>query len=182
MIRNTRTLVLAAAVALAMPPMAAMADGGMGGGMGYGGHSMGGMHHHDMHGCSDRHGRMDRHDRMERMAKKLGLTDAQKKQMQALHEETRKTMRPLFRQKRENMRQMWKLDPDSRDYMAQVKKLAEKQGDLTEQMVIAGARARAKFRAILTSEQKQKLKQMREQRRKAYEEHHRDGGGRMRDM
>jgi periplasmic protein CpxP/Spy len=175
MTRNTRTLWLAAAVALAMPSMAAMADGGMGGGMGMGGgygHPMGGMHGRGMHdGCSGRH------DRMERMADKLGLTDAQKKQMQALRDDTRKTMRPLFEQKRDNMRQMMKLNPDDKDYMDQVKKLAAKQADLTEQMIIAGAQARTKFRAILTDEQKAKLKQMHEERRKAYEDRHDRGMG-----
>jgi Spy/CpxP family protein refolding chaperone len=78
-------------------------------------------------------------------------------------------MKPLFEQKRDIMRQMWKLNPDDRDYMDQVKKLADKQAGLTEQMIIAGAQARAKFRAVLTDAQKAKLKQMREQRRKAYE-------------
>ncbi|HXH65491.1 MAG TPA: Spy/CpxP family protein refolding chaperone [Mariprofundaceae bacterium] len=175
MTRNMKTLWLAAAVALAVPSLTAMADGmgGMGMGGGYG--HPGDMRGHD--GCSDRHGRMDRHDRMERMADKLGLTDAQKKQMQALRDETRKTMQPLFEQKRDIMRQMWQLDPDARDYMDQVKRLAAKQADLTQQMIIAGAEARTKFRAVLTDEQKAKLKQMREERRKAYEDRSGHGMG-----
>jgi protein CpxP len=180
MTTKTKSLWLVAAVALALPTLTAQANPGMGGmGMdgGYG-HPMGDMRGQGMHdGCSDRHGRHGHGDRMGRMAEKLGLTDAQKKQMQEIRDETRKTMKPLFEQKRDIMRQMWKLDPDSKDYMDQVKKLAAKQADLTEQMIIAGAQARAKFSAVLTADQKAKLKQMREQRRKAYQEHRQDKGG-----
>jgi periplasmic protein CpxP/Spy len=188
MTTKTKTLWLAAAVALALPTLSAHADprmGGMGMDGGYG-HTKGDMRGHGMHdGCSDRHGHRDR---MERMAEKLGLTDAQKKQMKEVRDETRKTMKPLFQQKRDIMRQMWKLDPDDRGYMAQVRKLAAKQADVTEKMIIAGAQARAKFRAVLTADQKAKLKQMREERRKAYQQHRQgkgmggDGPGRMQDM
>lgn len=188
MTTKTKTLWLATAVALVMPTLTAHADprmGGMGMDGGYG-HPTGDMRGHGMHdGCSDRHGRHGHGDRMGRMAEKLGLTDAQKKQMQEVRDETRKTMKPLFQQKRDIMRQMWKLDPDDKGYMAQVKKLAAQQADLTEKMIVAGAEARSKFRAVLTADQKAKLKQMREQRRKAYQEHRQgmgDGQGRMKDM
>lgn len=162
---KTRTVWLATAVALALP-MGAWAAGGMGDG------PMGGMRgHHGMHGC------MGNHDRMDRLARKLGLTDAQKKQIQTLREETRKDMKPLFQQKRQNMRQMRMLNPDDKDYMDRVKELARKQADLTEKMIVAGAESRSKFRAILTDAQRAKLKQMRENRRKAYRDRRGMDGG-----
>ena len=141
MSKGMKMLWLAAAVALAMPSLTAMADG----------HMMGGKH-----GC---------HDHMGRMAQALGLTDAQQKKIDALHEQTRKDMRPLWEQKRDNMRKMWALNPDDEGYMAEVKKLAKKQADLTEKTIIAKAQSRAKFYAILTDAQKAKLKKMREDRR-----------------
>lgn len=169
MIGNKRTLLIAGALALVMP-LGAWAAGGMGGGMGGGpSGSMDRMSgHYGMHDCN-RHKRMQR---MERMERSLGLTDAQKKQVKALHEEAWKEMKPLYRQKHEYMRQMWKLNPDDKGYMSEVKNLAEKQGDLTEKMVIAKAQLRAKFFSILTDAQKAKLKKMHEMRH-----HHRRGMG-----
>lgn len=158
MSKGMKTLWLAAALALALPPLAAMADGRMMDG------PMGGMHDH---------GHMHRmHDCHDRMAKALGLTDAQQKQIDALHTQAHKTIGPLWKQKHENMHKLWALNPDARDYMAEVKKLAEKQGDLTEKMIIARSQARAKFYAILTPAQKAKLKQMHEDRRHMHHHHH----------
>jgi len=156
MTRKMKTLWLAAAVALAIPSMTALAEpgGGMGGmGGGYG-HPMGGMR-----GC---------HNQMGRMADRLGLTDAQQNQIDDLHDQTRKDMRPLWRQKRDIMRKMQALNPEDKNYVSEVKKLAKTQGELTEKMTIIMAQSRAKFYTILTDAQKAKLKQMREQRRKAY--------------
>lgn len=160
MIGNSRTLLLAGALALVMP-LGAWAAGGMGDGPGG---PMGGMSgHHGMYDCN----RNDRMEHMQRMEQQLGLTDAQKQQVKALHEEARKEMRPLYLDKHEYMRQMWKLNPDDKNYMSEVKNLAEKQGDLTEKMVIAKAKLRAKFYAILTGSQRDKLKQMHQMRHRA---------------
>ena len=158
MSKGMKTLWLAAALALTLPSLTAMADPGMMGG------PMSG--HHGMHGCTDR------------MAKTLGLTDAQQKQVDALHEQTRQDIRPLWQQKRENMRKMWALNPDDKNYVSEVKELAEKQGDLTEKMIVARAQSRAKFYAILTDAQKTKLKQMHEER-KHMRHHHGDMHGDM---
>ena len=152
MSKGMKMLWLAAALALALPSMTAMADG----------HMMGGMHGHGMHGMHDCH---------DHMAKALGLTEAQQKQVDALHTQAHKEMHPLWEQKHEDMHKLWTLNPDDKNYMAEVKKLAEKQGDLTEKMVIAHAQYRAKFYAILTAAQKEKLKQMREDHRHMHHHH-----------
>lgn len=155
MSKGMKTLWLAAALALALPSLTAMADGHMMGG------SMSG--HHGMHGCHDR------------MAKVLGLTDAQQKQIDALHTQTRQDIRPLWKQKHEDMHKLWTLNPDDKHYMSEVKELAKKQGDLTEKMIIAKAKARAKFYAILTAAQKAKLKKMHEDRRDMHHHRHHHG-------
>jgi len=155
MSKGMKTLWLAAAVALALPSLTAMADPRMGG-------PMGGT------GC---------HDHMGRMADTLGITDAQQKRIDALHDQTRKDMRPLWRQKRDLMRKLRALSPDDRNYVSEVKELAEKQGDLTEKMIVARAQSRAKFYAILTDAQKAKLKQMREDRRPMRRHHDGMRGG-----
>ncbi len=153
MSKGMKTLWLAAALALTLPSLTAMADPRMMSG------PMGGMH--SMHGCSDR------------MAKTLGLTDVQQKQIDALHAQTRQDMRPLWKQKRENMHKIWALNPDDKNYASEVKALAEKQGDLTEKMIVARAQSHAKFYAILTDPQKTKLKQAHEDRK--HMRHHHNG-------
>jgi Spy/CpxP family protein refolding chaperone len=139
-----KTLWLAAALALTLPSLTAMADPRMMSGPTSG-----------MHGC---------HDHMGRMADTLGITDAQQKQIDNLHDQTHKDMRTLWRQKHKNMRAMMALNPDDKNYVPEVKKLAKEQADLTEKMIIARAQARAKFYAILTDAQKAKLKKMHEDR------------------
>ncbi len=57
-----------------------------------------------------------------------------------------------------------KLDPQDKDYMGKVDRLAAEKGQLVEKMVKLSAKQRADCYAILTPEQRSKLTEMRKNR------------------
>lgn len=110
------------------------------------------------HGCSH-HG----YHGMQYMAQQLNLSDKQQEQFKQLHRQSRDRMQSTRDAMQDNREAMMKLDPSARDYMAQVDKLAAREGKLVEQMVKEHAKLRADISAILTPEQRSKMAEMHKQ-------------------
>lgn len=108
----------------------------------------------------------ERHaERMDRMAEKLGLSDAQKKEVEAVFESSRDKMRESHEQMRDLRKQMHALDPSEGNYMKEVSKLARRTGELMENQIIERARTRQAVHQVLTPEQRETAKKLREERR-----------------
>lgn len=110
------------------------------------------------HGCWQH-----RHHGMQHMAQQLNLSDKQKDQFKQLHRKSRDRMQTIRDAMKDNREALMKLDPQDRDYMSKVDKLATEKGRLVERSVKQFAKMRADFYAILTPEQRSKLAEMRKQ-------------------
>lgn len=102
--------------------------------------------------------------RVEKMAQHLGLSETQKQQVLNLMTTHKASMKPLRDQKRALKRSMHSLDPNAADYMAQLTNLAEQKANLVRQKTLAKGQHRQQLFALLTPEQQNKMRQMREQR------------------
>lgn len=99
-------------------------------------------------------------------AEKLGLTEEQKTELQAMHSQREKPHRGSMRH---GMKQLMTLDPQSSNYDQKVSELAEQAAEQARQRVYAKAEKHAKVHDILTPEQREKTKtlhaEMQEKRR-----------------
>lgn len=115
----------------------------------------------------------------DKMATRLNLTDAQKQQAKDIFTKSREAAKPLMQQLREEsgkMRDLMKADTlDEAAIKAQAAKLAPIKADLG----ILRVKAEREFRQILTPEQQQQLKAMREQRANRFKGHKRQGAAPM---
>ncbi len=96
---------------------------------------------------------------IEYIAKQLNLTEDQKAQLQSIVKQARTEMAalaPQFRDQREAVREAIQKNPDDNT----IQDLAAKQGDLAAKLAAISIRARAKFYALLTPEQKEKASGM----------------------
>lgn len=187
---NTKTLrhpmpwVLAAAGAAAVAVLLLAAPAWAGGGRGQhpGGHGMGaGMDPGVGPGMSMHPGML------ERMADELGLTDAQRQKIRGLFD----AARPAMEQRRDKLRADGELlrntDPGDKDYQAVVQKVSRSAGELAASGVADAAQLRAQVWAVLTPEQRVKMKDMgdkmrsRMQERREMREKMRDERRRQRD-
>ncbi len=96
----------------------------------------------------------------ELMAGYLGLTDAQKAQLQAIHEKARTDSQPIREQLRRNRQDLQAAIKSGGD----VEGLAAQQGKLLGELVAIRARTQQQFRALLTPEQLAKLDQFQARR------------------
>ena len=103
--------------------------------------------------------------RLDRMAQKLGLSDGQKQQVKALRENRRNNMKPLRQQRRALRKKMAQLDPKATSFDQSVAEIANTKAELTRSMTIARGESRKQMAQILTSEQLEKMKQMRGNRK-----------------
>lgn len=103
--------------------------------------------------------------RIDRMAERLGLSDAQKKEVEAVFTSSRDKMREDRKRMRDLRQQMHALDPSDHNYMKDVSKLARRTSALMEAQIIERARTRQAVHQILTPEQRAKAKKLREERR-----------------
>ena len=150
--------VLISTVGFATAP--AMAEGGEGGWKkGHKGHH-GKMHHR---------GKRGKH-MMKRMARKLGLTDEQKAEMKTLREAHREEMKPLREQRKAIRTSLEALDPAAADYDAQITVIADQQANLARQMFILKNKMKQQMSAVLTDEQRAKMKEMRAERKQRKEQ------------
>jgi len=108
------------------------------------------------------HGR--RGPAMHRMAEALHLSDEQREQLKRIYRAARGETMKLRDAMRDNRRALRGLDPASPDYLARVKRLAAEKARLVERMELHRAGVRAKVAAILTPEQRRRLKEWRKHR------------------
>lgn len=116
--------------------------------------------------------------RLNRMATKLGLSDDQKTQLRALKQNRRNEIKPLRDEQRAIRKEIRQLNPNASDYEAKLAGAANRQAEITRQMIITKGSQRQQMAAILTPEQLAKKKAMQAKRKakfhkKMHRKHHR---------
>lgn len=103
------------------------------------------------HADKDKHrGGYDKH--MERMAERLELSEFQREQWSALHEEHHPRMREIHQEMREQRKALKSASEDGFDEFA-AETAAERIGELTREATLMRARMHAEVRELLTEEQ-----------------------------
>ena len=102
---------------------------------------------------------------VERMANKLDLTDDQRTQIEAIAEESREQMSDQRNKLQANLEQLRELMQQSPFNEAEVRNIADAQGDLKADMIVLRAQQRTKINAVLTDDQHAQLEKMRGKRR-----------------
>ena len=126
---------------------------------------------------ADKSARMEK--RMNRIAKKLGLTDAQKTQMQALKTNSKNEIKPLRDEMKSLRKEMRSLDPKALDYSAKLADVANRKAELSRQMTIIKGSQRQQMANILSAEQLATMNKMRDSRKggkRGGKRHHRKHG------
>lgn len=100
-----------------------------------------------------------------RMAKELNLTEEQKTQIKQIMETEKSKVQPIFESLRENRQKMEELTSDGNFDEAKVKALADEQGGLSALLIIEKERTKSQIFQVLTAEQCEKAKQMKEKMR-----------------
>ena len=106
--------------------------------------------------------------RLDRMAEKLGLSNEQKTQIQALKQNNHNEIKPLRNEQRVLRQEIRQLDPNASDYAAKLADAANRGAELKRQMIIAKGNKRKQMAAILTPEQLAKMKEMKSKRRSKF--------------
>ncbi len=102
---------------------------------------------------------------VERMANKLDLTDDQSTQIKAIVEQSKQQMSDQHDKMQENRKQLRALMQQSPLNEAEVRKIADTQGDLKADMIVLRAQQHATIHAVLTDEQRAQWKETRGNRR-----------------
>jgi Spy/CpxP family protein refolding chaperone len=112
--------------------------------------------------------------RLDRMSAKLGLSETQKTQVQALMQNHRNTMKPLRDEKRALRQEMKNLDPAATDYAEKLAGVANRKGALESQITLAKGNKRQQMAQILTPEQRAKMQEMRAKHKgmRGHKRHH----------
>jgi periplasmic protein CpxP/Spy len=92
-----------------------------------------------------------------RIAQQLGLDEKTQSKVSDLFEKDGKAIRNIQEQLQTTQMELSSLSPSSKDYLDKVDDLAEKTGELTEDLTLAYAKNRASLYALLTPEQIEKL-------------------------
>ncbi|TFG60427.1 MAG: periplasmic heavy metal sensor [Deltaproteobacteria bacterium] len=111
-------------------------------------------------GSRGRHRGMGPGKRIDRMAKKLGLTEAQQEQVKAILTSEREKVAPLQQQIAENrgkIRQTIETEPFDE---AAVRTLAESQNQTRVELVVSRARTKSQIFALLSPEQRELAKKL----------------------
>lgn len=111
------------------------------------------------------HQRMDPGMHIEHLADRLDVSDEQRDALRRIADEQRPRMRSLHDRLRENHRALRDLDPAATDYAAGVESLAQQQGELAAEMVRARSDMRQAVHGVLTPEQREQARQLREHTR-----------------
>lgn len=93
----------------------------------------------------------------------LDLTDAQKEQMKAIGQASRESTKSLRDQMKANREQLQQATANGAFNEAQVQAIAQQQGVLHAQMIVAKEKVKSQMFAILTPEQKTKAAELKEQ-------------------
>jgi len=111
------------------------------------------------------HKRGNRGFNLDRMAKKLDLTDDQQSQIEAITADAKSQMNDLRQEMQANRKALRELTQQSLLDEAEVRNVADTQGDLKADMIVLRAQRHAKIAAILTEDQRAQLEEMRGKRR-----------------
>ncbi len=117
--------------------------------------------HHGKRG-GKRHGGAHK---MQRIAKKLGLTEAQQAEIKTLREAQKEEHKALREEMKAFREKMKALDTSSADYDSQVAALADEKANFERKRFIQKSAARQAFMNVLTEEQRATLKTMKEERK-----------------
>jgi len=120
-----------------------------------------GSKHGYKHGYHHRQNPEFMQKRLDRMSKSLGLSDAQKQQVQTIMENHRNTIKPLRDEKRSLRGEIKKLDPNASDFTAKLADIANRKAELVRQLTMARGNKRQQMAQVLTDEQRAKRKAMR---------------------
>jgi len=119
----------------------------------------------------DKHGKKSGH-RMERMIKHLDLSDEQATQVRSIRDSYQPKMialREKMKESRKQLREEMHAETIDQD---KVKKLAQTIGDLKAEKIILRAEKRNKVHKVLTEEQRNKMKEMKQRRGYKYKHGH----------
>lgn len=92
-----------------------------------------------------------------RIAQQLGLDEKTQTKVSDLFEKDGKAIRKIQEQLQMTQMELSSLSPSSKDYLDKVDDLAEKSGELTEDLTVAYAKNRAGLYELLTPQQIEKL-------------------------
>lgn len=118
-----------------------------------------GKEHHGQRG-------FDSEQRINRMADRLELSTEQRDKVRAIADKSRPALRTVHDKMRDNRQAMRVLMQQEKPTEAEVRKLADVRGKLVAEMTVLRARMKSDIHAVLTPEQRDKLKQHSEQRRR----------------
>ena len=110
------------------------------------------------------HGGFDSERRLDRMTSRLDLSAEQQDQIKAIfdaNQAERQALRENMQQNREALRNLMTTDNPNE---ADIRALAETQGQFKADMIVMKAKTRQAIAAILTDEQKAKMQSMRDKR------------------
>ncbi len=105
---------------------------------------------------------------MGRMFRQLDLTDEQKEELKSIRKASHENMKPIREQMQASRKLLRNLSANGNFDEAQVQAIASQLGSLHAQMIVEKERNKAKMFAVLTTEQKAKLAELKqnfEQRR-----------------
>jgi len=111
----------------------------------------------------DKHGKKSG-QRMERMIKHLELSDEQATQVRSIRDSYQPKMKALREKMKENRKQLREEMRAETIDQEKVEKLAKSMGDLKADKIILRAEKRSKIHDVLTKEQREKMKEMKERR------------------
>lgn len=133
------TIGIIAMIVLALGAIFVIAQrgGGKGHVFGHGGHEMGGM-----------------------MLRGLDLNDEQKAQIKQIREANKAKLQPIREAMKANHEKLGEITANGAFDEAQVLAIANKQGELSAQLMVEGTRTRSQIFALLTDEQKAKAAEM----------------------
>jgi len=117
------------------------------------------------HHMGAEHRKGDRGFNVDRMAKKLNLTDDQRTQIEATVEASKQQMSDQRDKMQANREQLKELTQQSPLNEAEVRRVADAQGDLKADMIVLRAQQRAKINTVLTDDQRAQLEDMRGKKR-----------------
>ena len=120
----------------------------------------------DGHQMGSDHKSGERGFNVDRMAKKLNLTDDQRTQIEGIVEGSKQQMREQREQMQASREQLRALMQQSLLNEAEVRRVADAQGDLEADMIVQRAQQRAKINTVLSDDQRAQLEEMRGKKRR----------------
>jgi Spy/CpxP family protein refolding chaperone len=112
-----------------------------------------------------------------RMAEKLNLSEEQKAQIKQITETEKARVEPIFAALRENHQKLEDLTADGSFDEAKVQALAAEQGTLSAQLIVEKERTKSQIFQILTLEQREQAKQLKDKMKDKFKDGFKKRGG-----